>query len=271
VHIGHNRSSPDNETPYDSTVDAIYAKGRDKAGSGILFMTACHPVFRNGGSEGYTISANYPGVSKKLIEAKLKVANAVFLQGCAGDINPRDSDHEKSGRDLAESVADVIDSNMEPVSGNISCALDTIDVPIEVFTRDRMEQLKNENSGKEGDVGAEKNVRWANLMLNRYDKGTMPTTMPVYVQTINIGNWKLVGLSREVVTAYSLAIKQLWPDRLVTVAGYTNDVASYLPAKSHIERKTYEGFDSFFWYAQPGLFPENVLDVVVKKIKENNR
>ncbi len=269
--IGHNRSSPDNATPYDSTVDVIYAKGKNKAGSSILFLTSCHPVFKNEGKEGFTISANYPGVTRKLIEVHNSIGHAVFLQACAGDINPRVADHGRTGADLARDVEEVIGKEMEKISGDISFALDTINIPIKTFSKEKVEQFKLENSNKEGDVGAEKNVRWANLMLAYYQQGSVPTTIPVYVQTLNIGDWKLVGLSREVVTAYSFAIKQLWPDQKVSVVGYTNDLPSYLPAESHIRRATYEGYDSFFWNAQPGLFPENVLDIVVDRIRSKNK
>ena len=55
----------------------------------------------------------------------------------------------------------------------------------------------------------------------------MPAVMPVYIHTINIGNWKLVGLSREAVTQYGIEIRRLWPDQPVSVVGYTNDVSSY--------------------------------------------
>ena len=95
--------------------------------------------------------------------------------------------------------------------------------------------------------------------------------MPVYIQTFNIGNWKLIGLSREAVTDYSLGIKKLWPGKMVSVAGYCNDVSSYLPTSLHIKAGTYEGFGSFFWYAQPSIFPESVYETVIDKVKNENR
>ena len=99
----------------------------------------------------------------------------------------------------------------------------------------------------------------------------MPHHLPIYVQTLNIGNWKLIGLSHEAVTQYGMEIRKLWPDKHVSIAGYCNDVNSYLPAASHIKAQTYEGYNSFFWYSQPGFFPENILDTVVSTIKYNNR
>lgn len=270
--IGHNRSSENGQTPYDNAVDVLKAVTTDKKNSNVLFLTGCHPVFRNAGREGFTINANFPGITRRLIEEKFNVDKAIFVQGCAGDINPRDDDHEKTGMKLALDVLGVLNGNMEEISGNISYALDTIQIPVKPWSVDEIQEFKKNNSDAEkGDVGAEKNVRWANMMLRYYHEGTMPKAMPVYVQTLNIGNWKLIGLSREVVTEYGLAIKDIWPEQLISVAGYTNDVASYLPKDRHIKAGVYEGYDSFFWYAQPAIFPVNVFDIVVDKIKTLNR
>ncbi|MDP2161500.1 MAG: hypothetical protein Q8K02_13525, partial [Flavobacterium sp.] len=57
----------------------------------------------------------------------------------------------------------------------------------------------------------------------------------------------------------------------VTVAGYNNDISSYLPSPKHISAKTYEGSYSFYWYGAIALFPEIVMDLVVQKIKIINK
>ena len=95
----------------------------------------------------------------------------------------------------------------------------------------------------------------------------MPKSMPVYVNTLNIGNWKLVGFSRETTTGYGLGVKSFRPGKLVSVAGYTNDVSSYLPTHMHIEAGTYEGKDSFFWYGMPCIFPKNVDEIILNRVK----
>lgn len=102
-------------------------------------------------------------------------------------------------------------------------------------------------------------------------KSPLSDNMKIYVQTINIGDLKIVGLSREVVNEYGTAIRQLWPQKKVMVAGYCNDVPSYLPNDWHIEKKFYEGYDSFFWYGQPALPPTSIMSTVVNKVRENNR
>lgn len=268
--IGGNRALSGEDALYDPSVDILNIESVDRKEHDVFFLANCHPVFRNEGEEGFTLSANFPGVAKEMIEEKANVTHAVFFQGCAGDINPLHGDHVKSGTILATDVMNALEGDKDQVSGAITCALDSILIPVNPWEKSRVEVFKADNMGQEGNVEAEKNVRWANMMLSYYENGNMPKYMPIYIQTINIGNWKLVGLSREVVTKYGLAIKDLWPDKHVTVAGYCNDISSYLPCAAHIRAQNYEGFNSFLWYGQPDVFPENILDIVVERIKSNN-
>jgi hypothetical protein len=270
TNIGFNRSSPDPKSPYDNSLDVVKVVSADKKNRSLLFLTGCHPVARNVGVEAFTISANYPGVTRALLENSGLYKFSMFIQGCGGDINPRDQDHEKTGIALAFDIMSALAYEMKPISGDISYHLDTIDIPITPWSREEIEKFRLENIGKEN-LESVKNVRWANIMQRRYQDGNMPSTWPVYVQTLNIGNWKLVGLSREAVTEYGIAIKRLWPDKFVSVAGYTNDVPSYLPKERHIIAKTYEGYNSFFWNAQPAIPPVDLFNMVVLKIKEQNR
>lgn len=61
------------------------------------------------------------------------------------------------------------------------------------------------------------------------------------------------GLSRGAAAEYSSAIRELFPDNLVTAAGCCHDISSYQPAKWHIE--TGEGFIRFSGMAGPGFLP----------------
>lgn len=268
--IGGNRAFTKPPLPYDDDVDVInIVREKDKERT-VLFLTGCHPVFRNEGAEGITISANYPGATRKWLREQAGIDKSFFIQGCAGDINPVDGNHISTGNMLAADINTVLNAPLEELKGNLSFYLDSINFPVKTPAEETLMEFRNRNSGKEGDVYAEKNVRWANLMLQSYHAHAFPSTMPVYIQTINIGQWKLVGLSREAVTDYSIGIKKLWPGALVSVAGYCNDVSSYLPTQRHIREGNYEGFDSFFWYGQPAVFPESVYDDILEKIKQQH-
>lgn len=268
--IGGNRCLSKDEAIYDSTLDVLKTEDYQGKLKDILFITGCHPVFRNAGKESFTLSGNFPSVAKNIIMHGSSAANALFLQGCAGDINPLYEDSQKMGQILAQNVLSAIKEPMEAIRGDISYYMDSILISVKPWTKEQIERFRQENMLHAGDLEADKNIRWANIMLEKYAKGNMPNIMPIYVQTLNIGDWKLIGLSREAVTQYGIEIRKLWPGKHVSVAGYCNDVCSYLPAASHIRARTYEGYNSFFWYSQPSIFPEDILDRIVSTIKKNN-
>lgn len=268
--IGKNRSLEGADIPYDNDLDVLQLEREKDHHKTVVFLTGCHPVFKNDGIEGFTISPNYPGVTKGLLEKEAGLTEAIFIQGCGGDINPVTSDHKKTGNDLAEDVKSILNRPMERLSGQINFQIDSLNFPVNPWSTERILAFRKTNDNGKGDVNAEKDVRWADLMLGRYKNNRMPANMPVYIQTINIGNWKLVGLSREAVTDYSIGIKKIWPGKLVSVAGYCNDVSSYLPTSRHIQAGNYEGLGSFFWYGQPAVFPIDVYEKIIDKIKTQN-
>jgi hypothetical protein len=271
THIGHNRSSENRQTPYDTTLDVLRVTDRQGRIKNLIFITGCHPVFRNDARQSFTLNANYPGVTRKIIEDSTGARSALFLQGCGGDIDPVDQDHDKTGTDLAGDIDRVLQGPMLQVRGDLSCAFDSLSLPIHPWAEEKVRQFRAENAAHPGDVEAEKNVRWSDLMLDRYRKGTMPDALPEYVQTLNIGSWKLVGLSREVVTEYGMAIRELWPGKFVSVCGYTNAVPSYLPNQWHIDAGAYEGYDSFHWYGQAAVPEKDVFQQIVRQIHTWNR
>lgn len=269
--LGYNRSLKDHPEIYDNAVDVVKADYTGKNSESYLFLASCHPVFSTAGKLHYTISANYPGVARKLIEERTGTSNSLFLQGTAGDINPIDDGEYITGEKLSNEVIAILGRPMTKIAGPITCYLDTINLPVKPWTMEEIDAYRAENIDKKGDVYAEKNVKWCDLMVKYYHEGTMPKYMPVYINTINIGNWKLVGFSRETTTGYGLGVKSFWPDKLISVAGYTNDVSSYLPTHMHIEEGTYEGKDSFFWYGMPCIFPKNVDEIILNRIKSLER
>jgi hypothetical protein len=263
--IGYNRSLKDHPELYDSSVDVIKVDYLENRNENYLFLAGCHPVFSTAGKLHYTLSANYPGVARELTEKRTGSSNSIFLQGTAGDINPRDNGEYITGEKLSNEVIAVLNRYMSKIEGAITYYLDTINIPITPMTIEEIKSFRAENTDKTGDVYAEKNVRWCDLMMQYFRENKMPSSLPVYVNTINIGSWKLVGFSRETTTAYNFGVKNIWPGQLVSVAGYTNDVSSYLPTHMHIEARGYEGLDSFFWYGMPAV--DEVILARVKSLK----
>ena len=270
--IGRNRSLRGENIIYDNSLDVLKIVSQKERQESVLFLTGCHPVFADPAVNRFIANANFPGHARTTIESNGGFQTGIFLQGCAGDINPSIDHFRAAGEQLAEEVMHALNKTLSPIHGDISFYLDTISVPVTPWSREQLEEyLKNAEKDPTNGI-ARRDVRWAKLMLEHYDKnGTPPTDMPIYVQTLNIGDWKLVGLSREVTTEYGIAIKNLWPDRKVSVAAYSNDIPSYLATDPHIKAKDYEGYGSFFWYGQPNNYPLGTFDMVINRIKENNR
>ena len=270
THIGKNRRGIKDYEIYDNTLDVITAVSIKDNKKNILFLTGCHPVSVDPDVNRYTLNANYPGHARLLLEKDPDIEHAIFLQGFAADVNPLEP-FRKAGQELADSVKQILKTaTTEEIKGDISYYLDTMKIGITPMTQQEVEAFKEANSNKTGDISAERNVDWANIMLDLYQKNQMPDNIPVYCQTLNIGSWKLVALSRETTTEYGLAIRNLWPDKNVSAIAYTNDVSSYLATDPHILAKSYEGYESFFWYAQPGTFPLKTFDKIIALISAKN-
>lgn len=104
--------------PVDPTVGVIRITDDQDKPRAVLVNYACHPVVL--GPRNRKISADYPGVMRREIEAKLgNGVTCFFFQGCCGDINPllmargtdRDADFEvvaRVGHDLADEVSRVL-------------------------------------------------------------------------------------------------------------------------------------------------------------------
>lgn len=267
--IGYNRSLNDHPELYDNSVDVLKIRYDNKRES-YIFLASCHPVFSTASRLHYTLSANYPGVARTLVEERTNTKNSVFLQGTAGDINPRDNGQYITGEKLSNEVISVLSRPLEEITGPISFFLDTINVKVKPMSRAELVEFRSRDIDKPKDISAIKNVKYADLIIDHYDRGTLPVSNPVYVQTINVGNWKLVGFSREATSEYSLAVKEMFPGRIVSVTGYSNDVSSYLPTSHHIQKRNYEGLDSFFWYGEIP-FPLTVHETIMSILKNLNR
>ena len=105
--------------PVDTTVGVIRITDLQDRVRAVIVNYACHPVVL--GPHNRKISADYPGVMRRLVEQQLAAdAICIFVQGCCGDINPlrmaRSDDRaqdfdvvEQVGSELAVSVRGVLE------------------------------------------------------------------------------------------------------------------------------------------------------------------
>lgn len=120
--------------PIDPQIGLLRLDRADGRPLAVLYQFACHPIM-NPPSKGN--SADFPGFASKAIEESLgDGAVALFLQGCAGDINPvrykevsRPADAEPLGNRLGLDVLRVVRTIETKAGGDLKVSNEVISIP----------------------------------------------------------------------------------------------------------------------------------------------
>jgi hypothetical protein len=265
--IGYNRA--DSTKDLDDNITMIVSKNHNtNITNGLILSASTHPVWWDQTRDFVTISSNYIGFTREKLGIIKNTNNVQFMQGCAGDINPYMWDTpEQTANKLTQDFNNLFSLPSTDITGEINVKFDSIAVPLNNFTYTYAVNIKNANIGKYDQV-SERNVRWANKIIEQYNMGTLPTHAIVYIQIFKIGDWSIIAISREVVSQYAIDLYNHYSNKKLTVLGYSNDVSSYLPVEWHINKSmpNYEGFESFFIYGQSGIPVDNVEEIILTKI-----
>jgi hypothetical protein len=239
--------------PVDHKVPVLRVVAPNGQVRAVLFGYACHNTTLT--AEFYTITGDYAGYAQAGVEKAFPGATALFMQLCGGDQNPNPRSKpelaEQHGAALAAEVGRVVKTKMQPVTGRLKSVYQTTDLPFaphtsEQFTKD----LQDKNVFKR---------RRAAAMLDLYKEGREPRKLQYPVQVIRFDKgFTLVALGGEVVIDYSLWVQRTFTGERLMVAGYSNEVACYIPSARVLREGGYEAVDSMIYYGQPGPFTEEV-------------
>ncbi|HET6574728.1 MAG TPA: neutral/alkaline non-lysosomal ceramidase N-terminal domain-containing protein [Fimbriiglobus sp.] len=262
-------NSPNPDGPVDHDVPVLRVDGPDGKPRAILFGYACH----NTTLSFYRWCGDYAGFAQEFVERSNPGAVALFMTGCGGDQNPYPRGTlelaRQHGITLANAVAAALQTRPRPVRGPLRTALDlvTIDYATPLPTKDDLLRRK----GTSTDV-YERNH--AERLLKYLEKnGRLPTSYTAPVQAVGFGDdLLLIALPGEAVVDYSLRLKKelAGSGPAVWVAGYSNDVFTYLPSKRVLKEGGYEGGGvmKYSIYPHPGPFADTVEERVVGKVRE---
>jgi hypothetical protein len=248
--------------PVDQDVPVFRITTPDGKLRAVLFGYACHNTTLGG--DLYLVHGDYAGVAQAELEAKNPGVTAMFMLLCGGDANPQPRGTyelaEKHGKSLAAEVSRVIAAPMKTVAGPVRASWQMTELAFAPHTRAQYEEeLKGTNWFKQ---------RRAEAMLRAYDKGKPVTTIPYPVQAIRFGKGlTVVGMGGEVVVDYATRVKKEFPGEDTIVAGYTNDVMSYIVSKRVLKEGGYEPVDSQIYYGNPGPYTEEVEETVMAAVK----
>jgi neutral ceramidase len=259
VKIGENSKGPT-----DPDVPVLKVTAPDGKLRAVLLGYACHNTTLTG--QFYKLTGDYAGFAQLAIEKAHPGATAMFVMLCGADQNPNPRSTlelaEQHGATLAAEVNRVLGEKLQRVHGPVRAAFQVVDLNFAPQTRETFEaRLKDANVYR---------VRNAKAMLKLYDdRSPLVRRYPYPVQAIQFGkDLTLVALGGEVVVDYGLRIKREFGGKGIIVAGYSNDVMSYIPSLRVLKEGGYEANDSMIYYGLPGPYDEQVEDRIMTTVRQ---
>lgn len=248
--------------PVDQDVPVFRITTPDGKLRAVLFGYACHNTTLGG--DLFLVHGDYAGVAQADFEARNPGVTALFMLLCGGDANPQPRGTyalvERHGKSLSAEVSRVLAGPLKKVDGPLRASWQMTELAFAPHTRAQYEEeLKGTNWFKQ---------RRAEVMLRAYDKGKPVTAIPYPVQAFRFGkSVTLVGMGGEVVVDYALRVKKEFASEDTIVAGYTNDVMSYIVSKRVLKEGGYEPVESHIYYGNPGPYTEEVEETVMAAVK----
>ncbi|NLF18625.1 MAG: hypothetical protein GX595_15445 [Lentisphaerae bacterium] len=241
-------------------LDLLAVDGLDGVPCARLFSHAAHAVALGG--DNTLISADWPGVARRGIEADSPGARALFLQGCCGNINCRERGWEgceAQGKAVAEAVRTALAEVRLVDRLELGAAVVPLELPLsDPPTVSAAAALVADCRQKLADLPADANrgfrwmaegaVAWSEGLLRLAEQGVRGQTLPFEVQAFRMGGGAMVALPGEVFVEYGLAIAKASPFAPTLVAGYANGNVGYIPTAAAYAEGGYEVDNAIRYY-----------------------
>lgn len=267
----------------DRMVRVIRIYGADDVLMGLIVHASCHPV--NLGGKNRYISADYPGQLYMHIKENNPNVTVLFLNGGAGDVNPRFNKSEspeealkRNGMAISEEVLRIVNApftekDYKPV---LSVYYKRLQVPLKElpslkYLHSQAETYLEKYNKASDDVERYINKRfcnWYKKAIKDRDKVNNHPYINVPLQIFLLCEGVvLVGLPFEVFSSTTRKIVDLlcelgFDRNSVFVCGYSNGAYSYLAPSTALLEGGYEAEESYIWYGLPNQYSNDAEECV---------
>lgn len=257
--------------PVDRSVPVLRVETPDGTLVGVVFGAACHNTTY--GSRDNQVSGDFASAAQTFVERELPSAQAMFMQGLAGDTNPYPNSlndpakrpaaeiAREHGASLGREVIRVLGNSLKPVNGPLRAAKASVSLPLQ--------KAPNVAELEQTTAKAGSTQKWvADQMLARLKAGeTLPTTYAAPITVWQFGSdLTIVGLPGEVVVDYVRLLEDTLGPLKLWLAAYCDDTFGYLPSARIIREGGYE--TRGLYHGGVGYFAPEAQDAVLGKVKE---
>ena len=249
--------------PVDHDLPVMSIVSPDGKLRGVWVDYACHCVVLS----DLKVSGDWAGFAAQEIERQHPDSVALLSVGCGADSNPQSGVTgdkgevaEQYGHEIATEVDRLLSASLAPISGPISCKLDTLALALqEAPTREQWaERAKAQNH----------DGYYARVQIAKLDAGEkLPTEVAYPIQTWKFGNsLAAVFLSGEVVADYAVRLKKEFDASRLWLNAYANDDPGYIPSERVLKEGGYEGGGAMVYYGLPAPFAPGLEEKIVTTI-----
>ncbi len=271
VAVAQNRRRADG--PVDRSLPVARLVGLDGQAIAVLASYACHPVVL--GADNTLLTADYPGVVRRVIEERVPGAVALFLTGCAGDAN---TGHAASasvtlqanenrtfasaaatGTEIAEAV---LAAPLQSSDGPVSAAAGQVELAIDVDPQVAdAAQWASAAADPLADPAEAALMRcwneWATRLAATAPAAGAGPTAATWSARVGVLDWsgiKIITLPGEPFASTGLDIRAALGPGVTFIAGYTDGCPGYLPPTCEYDLGGYEVLEAHRYYGMPGPF-----------------
>lgn len=260
--------------PTDPDVPALWID-HEQAPTGALVSYACHPTVLS--HQNLLVTRDYPDALVTALEERTPGLLAMFVTGCAGDLNPghdpapgaasargRTFDEaERVGHRLADAAWAGTHVAGAPDSGRtrqVAVAAEPVELPLLPPEPDLADQAVSlREAARRAESGR---ARWLRIQADWADhwaRHPAPKALSYEVTAARIGSILLVAAPGEPFSALGQRVKARLGREAITVA-YANGCPGYIPDPSAYGQGGYEVDAAHRYYGQPAAFGPAAAD-----------